>query len=579
MPSIKFLFLMLGIFFQINCSSENDEVTFYTLTSYYDGLFSVPNEYPRFYQVEDSDAKCKTIEGYAIVNEFNTIYPKNKTHYYYADGSISEEYIEDLEIIKRDIYIITPGNSTINCKAGDNEFNITVHVVDYARYFSEKELKDYVEQNILKTEKDKLKQFGMMTQYISQYKYNSTYTSYIQLPITREGNSWAASSAIKFMAECAGIDAHYRVCSNDPESDEKNDINVIAIIDNKFYVSSIKYGESGRNSYSIIEIPNGYSFYQTKEDKKKIIIYQYDGNDENIVIPEKIDGKTVVGLDKKCFGNGAKYSYVEIKSIKIPSTITSIGDEVFSDLQYIEKLEIPKTITKLGTNLFEGCLSLKEIKVDKDNKYYSSKDGILYNKNKEILMYYPNNKDTEEFKVRNKTQKIDSYSFYGNTKLLKVNISKTVNHIGKKAFAESNIEEILFKGLPPKIENDSFYFLSVTIKYPAKNEDQWSSFINKTKDGNKDEIEDYGAWELNWEKVEGIEEDEEDDEEEEEDDKDKDDGGDSHTLVIVLVVVGIVVIICAIIFLIFIRKRGTSSTSIDSIGGEGLISDRNEIAL
>ena len=562
MPSMKLLFFLLGFFFQINCSSENDEVTFYTLTSYYDGLFSVPNEYPRFYQVDNSDAKCETIEGFAIVNEFNTIYPKNKTHYYYANGTISDEYIEGLEIVKKDIYIITQGNSIINCKTEDKEINITVHVVDYARYFSEKELKDYVKNNITKIEKDKLKQFEMMTKYISQYKYNSTYTSYIQLPITGEGNSWAASSAIKFMAECAEIDAHYRVCSNDPESDEKNDINVIAIINNKFYVSRIKYSNSGDNSYSIDEIPDGYSFYPTKEDENKIIIYQYDGNDENIKIPEKISGKTVVGLDKKCFGNGAKYSYIEIKSIKIPSTITSIGDEVFSDLQYIEKLEIPKTITKLGTNLFEGCQSLKEIKVDKDNKNYSSEDGILYDKNKEILMYYPNNKGKKEFKVKDKTVKIDSYSFYENEELLKVKIPNTVNYIGKKAFAESSIEELQFEGLPPKIENDSFYFSSITIKYPAEKEEQWNSFKNKTKDNKKDEIEDYGAWELNWEKYE-----------------DKDDGGDSHTLVIVLVVVGIVVIICAIIFLIFIRKKGTSSTSIDSIGGEGLISDRNEIAL
>ena len=576
MSSIKLLFLMLGIFFQINCSSENDEVTFYTLTSYYDGLFTVPDEYPQFYQVDIIDAKCETIKGNAVVNEFNTIYPKNRTYYYYIDGTISEEFNEDLEIIKKEIYSIIPGHSIINCKTTDKEINITVHVVDYARYFSEKELKDYVEKNILEVENDKIKQFGMMTQYISQYKYNSTYTSYIQLPITKGGDSWAASSAIKFMAECAGIDAHFRVCSNDPESDERNDINVIAIIDNKFYVSSIKYGESGRNSYSIIEIPNGYSFYQTKEDKKKIIIYQYDGNDENIVIPEKIDGKTVVGLDKKCFGNGAKYSYIEIKSIKFPSTITTIGDEVFSDLQYIEKLEIPKTITKLGTNLFEGSQSLKEIIVDKDNKNFSSEDGILYDKKKEILMYYPSNKENNEFQVKNNIIKIDSYSFYGNEKLLKVNISKTVNYIGKKAFADSKIKEINFKGLPPKIENDSLYFLSVTIKYPAKNKDQWSSFKNKTKGDDKDEIEDYGAWGLKWEEVE---EDNEEDKDDKDDKEDKDDKDDSHTLAIVLGVVGIVVIICAIIFLIFIRKRGTSSTSIDNIGGEGLINDRNEIAL
>ena len=569
MSSFKYLLLLLGILFQINLSiseenmpylkeSVNDEVYLYTLTSFYSEYINFPegDEYPQTYQIEDG-AECKMIIGSIIINEFGTIYPKNRTLYYYKNGTISEEFIPDLEIIKKDVYLISYGRSVVNCKNGAGEYNITFYVVDYSRTYAEKTLDDEVKA-IIANEATQYKQFEKIIGYVSSIcEYNSTYQSYIQLVIMGKGDSWATSSAIKYMADSAKIEAHMRYSLNDPNS--QSELNVIAYIDNKFYISTILFDEElGKNSYSIKEISLGYSYYQSKEDENKIVIYQYDGYDENITIPEKIDEKTVVGLDKKCFANGVRYSGLEIKSITIPNTVTSIGDNVFSELNDIEKIEIPKSVKTIGNNVFVSSRALKEIIVDKDNENYISENGILFDKKKEILIAYPCNKEGSVYNVKENVTKISDYSFYQNLNLLNISIPSSVKQIGKGAFGDAELlEEITFNGEPPLLGNDSFLYLEIKLKYPKKYSEKWKTLIKERED-------ELGFFDIELEEFEN--------------DDDNDDG-ESNTLLIVLIIIGVIIILCAVIFIFLLKRRKNTSTSIDTIGGEGLMSDRNEIAL
>ena len=569
MSFFKYLMLAFEILFQISCSNikkndldiENIEIDLYALTSFFEEYITIPEEYYQFYQI-DNESKCEKISGSVIINEFGTIYPYNETRYYYEDGTNTTEFIPDLEIIKKEVVLFYPGRSKVKCKKHEKEYNITLSVIDYSRIYAEKELEAYVEANITK-ETDQYKQYEMMTKYASNFKYNSLYQSHIYLVIVGEGDSWATSYSIKCMAEYAKIKGHLRFSKNDPNS--QGDVNFIAFINNKYYISNILFNqESGKNKYSIEESYLGYSYIQPKKDVKEIIIYQYDGYDENIIIPDKIDGKEVVGLDKGCFENGVKYSGTEIKSIKIPTTITIIGDDVFSGLNDLEKIEIPKTVKTIGKNFVENK-SLKEIIVDKDNSNYNSEDGVLFDKKKEILMTYPCNKEGIEYQVKEKVTNISEYSFYKNLNLLKITIPKSIKYIGEAAFGESNLKEITFKGDPPFFGIDAFLDLELKLKYPKGNK-KWESI--------KDREEELGFWDIELEEI--PDEDEGNDNPEEIPDEDED---NDNTLAYVLISAGIIIIICAIVFIFLIRRRKKTSVSIDTIGGEGLINDRNEIAL
>lgn len=58
--------------------------------------------------------------------------------------------------------------------------------------------------------------------------------------------------------------------------------------------------------------------------------------------------------------------------------------------------------------------NLKEISVDEENEKYSSNDGVLFDKKKETLMYYPRAKQSTEYTVPNTVRYINNCSFYQN---------------------------------------------------------------------------------------------------------------------------------------------------------------------
>ena len=362
------------------------------------------------------------------------------------------------------------------CKVGDKAFNITVVVHDYAKDYTEETLQKYVEENV-KDLDTQLEQYRAITEYISQFPYNADVESYITLIILKKGNSWAASSAINYMAKYAGIKSHIRVSEND---DDKEIIlrSVVALIDKQFYVAKILFDESLEQNYTIYTIPQGYSYRKT-EDENKIIIYQYDGYEEEITIPDKLDNLNVIGLDQKCFSNGVKFSDTKITKITIPESISSIGDGTFSDLPSLKEITIPKSVKNIGHNVFEGCNNLQKINVDNGNSDYCSDKGILYSKNKTVLVTYPPGIQDSTFNTSKNLEKIDNYSFYKNKNVKTIYLSKSIKHIGEQAFGDSYLEEIYFKGNPPYIGANAFNYIYSLKAYYPKNNTNWDSF-NKT---------------------------------------------------------------------------------------------------
>ena len=125
--------------------------------------------------------------------------------------------------------------------------------------------------------------------------------------------------------------------------------------------------------------------------------------------------------------------------VSIPSGVTDISEFAFSGCNTVETVYIPQSVAKIGfarlvSNAFSGCLSLKEIIVADDNAYYSSRNGVLFNKDKTTLYYYPAAKSDYSYTVPQSVTAIRSHAFGEAKRLVEVNITSNVNEIDDGIF-------------------------------------------------------------------------------------------------------------------------------------------------
>ena len=113
--------------------------------------------------------------------------------------------------------------------------------------------------------------------------------------------------------------------------------------------------------------------------------------------------------------------------------VTSIGDHAFSLCTTLISVTIPDSVTSIGKDAFSYCGHLETIVVDPNNAMYSSRDGILYDKNQTQIVFVPNS-----FKgtviIPDSVTSIGNYAFDNRHEVTSINIPDSVTEIGHNAF-------------------------------------------------------------------------------------------------------------------------------------------------
>ena len=157
-------------------------------------------------------------------------------------------------------------------------------------------------------------------------------------------------------------------------------------------------------------------------------------------------------------------------------TVTSIHENFISSNNTIKEIIVPKTVKNTGfgnqegfaESPFFGCYALEKIEVEEGNPVISSIDGVLFNKDKTLLIDYPIASPRELYTVPDGVTSIGAAAFFSNKYLKKVVLPDCVKTLNYRTFGGSNsLEEVILssniKELPVYFCHDCKKLKSVVI--------------------------------------------------------------------------------------------------------------------
>jgi hypothetical protein len=131
------------------------------------------------------------------------------------------------------------------------------------------------------------------------------------------------------------------------------------------------------------------------------------------------------------------FSYSEIASVTIPSSIKSVDVSSFNDAK-----------------------SLIEINVSEENTNYTSVDGVLFNKSGTTLLFYPEGRQSATYEIPVGVTHIGDYAFHNVGSVNSLTIPAGVTHIGDYAFY--NLDAVTSLTIPAgvtHIGDYAFYYM------------------------------------------------------------------------------------------------------------------------
>ena len=134
-------------------------------------------------------------------------------------------------------------------------------------------------------------------------------------------------------------------------------------------------------------------------------------------------------------GSCAFYDCTGLTSITIPDSVTSIGESAFAFCTGLTSVTIPDSVTSIGDEAFNNCTRLTSITVKEGNPKYSSDEyGVLFNKDKTLLIQYPIGNKRTSYTIPDSVTSIGDWAFAQCTGLTSVTIGNSVTSIGEAAF-------------------------------------------------------------------------------------------------------------------------------------------------
>ena len=167
----------------------------------------------------------------------------------------------------------------------------------------------------------------------------------------------------------------------------------------------------------------------------------------NVMIPSTITGYSVSKIGAEAFAGNNR-----ITGVVIPSTVTEIGEKAFFNCDELVNVSIPASVKTIGNLAFADCAKLAGVTVSEDNaKFSSDANGVLFNKDKSELVYYPTGKASVSYVIPEGVILVGKYAFSGYDSLVTIVIPASVKTIDIGAFDDcEGLKKVNFAGTETK---------------------------------------------------------------------------------------------------------------------------------
>ena len=169
----------------------------------------------------------------------------------------------------------------------------------------------------------------------------------------------------------------------------------------------------------------------------------YNINNQGILFTLNESAGTATVGDNSDTSCNSDYAGSKSVDIIIPDTVVKdgkiykvvcIGKNAFSGNSNIPSVTLGKYVSSVDVTAFRKCANFKEFKVSDGNVYYSTYNGVLYDKGKMYLYIYPQAIEATSFTVPETVKTIGTYAFAYAKNIEDLYVGINVTSIGSRAF-------------------------------------------------------------------------------------------------------------------------------------------------
>ncbi len=193
------------------------------------------------------------------------------------------------------------------------------------------------------------------------------------------------------------------------------------------------------SSFAEDVIVSGDYEYKILEDGTAEIT-KYNGNEENIVTPSKIDGYKVSVIGESAFQANNRLT----KTIEVSSGVVRISPLAFWLCENLTEVKLPETIEHIADAAFQGCVKLQKVNLPENLQFISDE-------------LFSGCESLEEITLPKCVKEIGSHAFFGCKSLKTIEIPYGVTRISGSAFEHcESLENVIIPESVIWIESEAF---------------------------------------------------------------------------------------------------------------------------